>query len=175
MPWWVRCRPGLLLLLLLGCHAEPDTPAVIEFWAIGREGEVVQQLLPEFERRTAGVRVRVQQIPWSAAHEKLLTAYVGKAMPDLFQVGNTWIPEFVALGAVACLDERLAGSTRVRTDDYFAGIADTNLIDGHTYGIPWYVDTRLLFYRTDTLAQAGYAQPPTTWTTWMDAMERVER
>ena len=62
-----------------------------------------------------GGRVRVQQIPWSAAHEKLLTAYVGGAMPDVVQVGNTWIPELVALGALAPLDARLATSRRDRS------------------------------------------------------------
>ena len=51
-----------------------------------------------------GIRVRVQQIPWIAAHEKLLTAYVGDATPDLAQIGNTWIPEFAALGALEPLD-----------------------------------------------------------------------
>ena len=40
-------------------------------------------------------------------------------------------------------------------DDYFPGIFDTNVIDGALYGVPWYVDTRLLFYRTDLLQQAG--------------------
>ena len=64
---------------------------------MGREGEVVEQMMPEFERRHPGVHVRVQQIPWSAAHEKLLTAWVGGAMPDVFQAGNTWLPELVAL------------------------------------------------------------------------------
>jgi multiple sugar transport system substrate-binding protein len=49
---------------------------------MGQEGEQVRALLPEFERRHPGIRVRVQQIPWSAAHEKLLTAYAGDAMPD---------------------------------------------------------------------------------------------
>jgi multiple sugar transport system substrate-binding protein len=142
---------------------------------MGREGEVVQQLVPEFERRVPGVHVRVQQIPWNAAHEKLLTAYVGNAMPDLFQVGNTWIPEFVALGAIEPLDERMAHSSSVRSEDYFPGILDTNVIDGITYGVPWYVDTRLLFYRTDILAQAGYPQPPTTWATWLDAMTRTKQ
>ena len=33
-----------------------------------REGEVLRDLVPEFERAHPGVRVRVQQIPWSAAH-----------------------------------------------------------------------------------------------------------
>ena len=36
----------------------------------------------------------MQQIPWLAAHEKLLTAFAGDATPDVCQLGNTWIPEF---------------------------------------------------------------------------------
>src|SRR5437868_7004634 len=106
MPWVPRLARVALLPMLTGCRTRPGAPLVIEFWAMGREGEVVQQLVPAFERRTPGVRVRVQQIPWSAAHEKLLTAYVGDAMPDAFQVGNTWIPELVALDALEPLDAR---------------------------------------------------------------------
>ena len=58
---------------------------------------VVGELVPEFERQNPGIRVDVQQIPWSAAHEKLLTAHVGDATPDIAQLGNTWIAEFEAL------------------------------------------------------------------------------
>jgi multiple sugar transport system substrate-binding protein len=169
-------RFGVVLLLvgLLGCRAQSSAPTVIEFWGMGREGEVVQSLVPAFERRMPGIRVRVQQIPWSAAHEKLLTAYVGDAMPDVFQAGNTWIPELVALGAIDKLDERIRRSAAIRTDDYFAGILDTNVLDGATYGVPWYVDTRLLFYRTDLLRQVGYSQPPRTWAEWLEQMARVK-
>jgi multiple sugar transport system substrate-binding protein len=164
---------GLLLVVLASCRGGPDE-SVVEFWAMGREGEVVQRLVPGFERRTPGVHVRVQQIPWSAAHEKLLTAYVGDAMPDVFQVGNTWIPELVALGALEPLGDRMAASNVARPDDYFAGILDTNVIDGRTYGVPWYVDTRLLFYRTDVLEQAGAPAPPRTWQAWVETMIRIE-
>src|SRR5712692_9023388 len=107
---------ALLLLLAAGCQPQPDASIVVKFWAMGGEGEVVQNLVAEFERRVPGVRVRVQQIPWSAAHETLLTAYVGNAMPDVFQLGNTWIPEFVALGALERLDDRIAGSRIVRAN-----------------------------------------------------------
>jgi multiple sugar transport system substrate-binding protein len=141
---------------------------------MGREGEVVQQLLPEFERRHPDIRVRVQQIPWSAAHEKLLTAYAGDAMPDILQLGNTWIPEFVVLQALEPLDSRIAGSATVKVEDYFPGILATNVIDSVTYGIPWYVDTRLLFYRKDILASVGYTEPPRTWSAWLDAMKRIK-
>ncbi|BBA34118.1 putative sugar ABC transporter, sugar-binding protein [Methylocaldum marinum] len=163
---------GLLLIpvLLVACSRNGGQ-TVLEFWAMGREGEVVQSLVPEFERRNPAIRVKVQQIPWSAAHEKLLTAYAGEAMPDVFQLGNTWIPEFVVLQAIVNLDDRLPA---VQRRDYFEGILETNHIDRELYGLPWYVDTRLLFYRTDILAEAGFSMPPRTWSEWLEAMAAVK-
>src|SRR5439155_891231 len=93
---------------------------------------------------------------------------------DVFQAGNTWLPELVALGALEPLDERLARWPTLDRGDYFPGILDTNVIEGATYAVPWYVDTRLLFYRSDVLADAGSPEPPRTWTAWTDAMMRVK-
>ena len=36
--------------------------------------------------------------------------------------------------------------------------------------MPWYVDTRVLFYRTDMIAK-----PPRTWSEWIATMEQVKR
>lgn len=163
----------LPLILLCACARPSDGPQTLRFWAMGREGEVVAQLLPEFERRNPDIRVRLQQIPWTAAHEKLLTAFAGDALPDLCQLGNTWVPELVALRALASLDSEVAHSRVIQADDYFPGIWDTNLIDGHLYGIPWYVDTRLLFYRTDRLARAGFDSPPRSWREWEQALGAI--
>jgi multiple sugar transport system substrate-binding protein len=170
-----RCERALARLLaatlLTACSPTPE-PTTLHFWAMGREGEVVQSLVPEFERQHPGVRVKVQQIPWNAAHEKLLTAYAGDALPDIFQLGNTWIPEFVILRAIEPLDERLTSATP--RADHFSGLLATSEIDGRLYGLPWYVDTRVLFYRMDILARAGFGQPPRTWREWSDAMARIK-
>jgi multiple sugar transport system substrate-binding protein len=165
----------LLIIILLafglsGCDPATDRAATVEFWAMGQEGEQVRALLPEFERLHPDIRVRVQQIPWSAAHEKLLTAYAGDSMPDAFQLGNTWIPEFVALRAIEPLDERLRGWPEAALADFFPGILATNRLDDRTYALPWYVDTRLFFYRTDLLSAAGFVEPPATWDDWLQAM-----
>jgi multiple sugar transport system substrate-binding protein len=79
------------------------------------------------------------------------------------------------MGALEPLGPWLAHSEAVDRDDYFRGIWETNVIDGTLYGVPWYVDTRLIFYRTDLLAEAGYATVPTTWAGWREAMEAVQR
>ncbi|HZX90798.1 MAG TPA: extracellular solute-binding protein, partial [Rudaea sp.] len=162
------------MLFLSGCGRGASDGTTLKFWTIGREGEVVAQLLPEFERAHPGVHVQVQQIPLTAAHEKLLTAFAGDALPDICQLGNTWIPEFAALGALEPLQPFVDGSTVVRSDDYFAGIWDTNVIDGRLYGVPWYVDTRLLFYRTDLLAKAGFDHAPRDWDEWHRAMLAIK-
>lgn len=170
-----RAALALLPLLAAACGGGADADVqVIRFWAMGREGEVVEALVPEFERRNPGIRVQVQQIPWSAAHEKLLTAFVGGATPDVSQLGNTWVPEFQALGALEPLDARAAASRSVDRADYFEGIWDTNVIDRRTYGLPWYVDTRVLFYRPDLMAAAGHPNPPTTWAGWVEAMRAMK-
>jgi multiple sugar transport system substrate-binding protein len=135
---------------------------------MGREGEVVRELVPDFERENPGLRVDVQQIPWSAAHEKLLTAHVGRATPDVAQLGNTWIAEFVALNAIRPLEPLVADPAT-----FFPGIWETNVVEGVTWGVPWYVDTRVLFYRSDLFRRAGHEVFPTTWDAWRRALEDV--
>ena len=171
---WPALAAGLLLacLALAGCRREAVAP--VRFWAMGREAEVVAELVAEFERDT-GIAVEIQQIPWTAAHEKLLTAYAAGALPDVCQLGNTWLPEFAALGALTPLQPFVDASDVVDPEDFFPGIWDTAVIDGELLGIPWYVDTRLLFYRKDLLREAGVEQPPRTWAEWERAMAAVKR
>lgn len=169
---FVAAGATLPLASACGAAARGET---VEFWAMGREAEVVTEFLPEFERAHYGTRVAVQPLPWTAAHQKLLTAFAGDALPDVCQLGNTWIPEFVALGALEPLDSFLAGSADIRREDYFPGIWDTNVVGGSLYGIPWYVDTRLLFYRRDLLAEAGFDAPPKTWAEWSQMLAAVKQ
>lgn len=165
----------ITLLFAAGCGAEGRQVTELRFWAMGREGEVVQELVRSFEQDNPDIRVHVQQIPWSAAHEKLLTAYVGGSTPDVSQLGNTWIAEFAALRSIEPLDPWLESSEELSPNAFFSGIWDTNVIDDIVYGIPWYVDTRVLFYRSDILAKAGYSSMPGSWDEWVRAMRAICR
>ena len=164
------------MAMLAACgRADASREVELRFWAMGAEGEQVAKLVPQFERENPGIRVRVQQIPWSAAHEKLLTAHVGKSTPDVAQLGNTWIPEFEALGALRALEPLIEQSKVIRQEGFFPGIWATNVVDDTVFGIPWYVDTRVLFYRKDLLARAGWREMPTTWADWRRAMVDIKR
>lgn len=162
-------------LLAAGCTDHAPDQVTLRFWTMGREGEVVATLLPGFERTHPGIQVEIQQLPWSAAHEKLLTAFVGDSTPDLCQLGNTWIPEFAAIGSLEPLQARVERSQAIDRSDYFAGIWDTNLVAGELLGVPWYVDTRLIFYRRDLLAAAGFSKPPRNWEEWTTMLAAVKQ
>lgn len=164
-----RRLSGSLIVLLLTACSDQTSETELTLWAMGREGQAVQALTADFERLHPDIRVRVQQIPWSAAHEKLLTAFVGDVMPDIFQLGSTWVAEFAALNAMQPMDANLENPT-----DFFAGILSNSQIYGQLMAVPWYVDTRLLYYRKDRLLRAGVEYPPRTWAEWVGAMSRIK-
>lgn len=167
---------SLALPFVLGaCSGAREEGVTLRFWAIGREAEVVPGLLADFEHLHPGVHVEVQALPLTAAHEKLLTAFAGDALPDLGQLGNTWLPELATLGALEPLQARVDASPAIDADDYFQGIWDTNAMDGRLYGVPWYIDTRLLFYRTDLLAAAGFDAPARDWAGWSRQLAAVKQ
>jgi multiple sugar transport system substrate-binding protein len=164
----------LLLIIFILSSCQRENPNILTFWGMGSEGEYVQKLIPEFEKRNPGIKVKVQMVPWTAAQEKLITAFASDNLPDAFQIGNTWIPQFVALNALENLNQWVKKSAEIKPDNYFSGIWETNVIEDIVYGIPWYMDTRVLFYRKDVLAQAGYSSAPTSWKELYDLSVKIK-
>lgn len=156
---------------LSACGGHDDGRTRLRFWAMGSEATNVGQILPEFERLNPDIRVEVQALPWTAAHQKLLTAYAGASLPDVSQVGNTWVSEMTAIGAISPMPTE----ARDLLTDQFPAVLDTNSVNGRPMATPWYVDTRLIFYRTDLLRQAGYEAVPQDWAGWKQAMHAVKR
>lgn len=163
------------LVLVTGCARTQEERTVVRFWVMGYEGEIVAKLLPEFERQHPDIRVDLQIVPWLSAHEKLLTAFAGESLPDVSPIGNTWIPEFAALDALEPLDDEIAATPGFDQADFFPGVWDTGVIEGRAYAVPWYVETRLPFYRRDMLAKAGVKTLPASWNEWRVAMREVKQ
>jgi multiple sugar transport system substrate-binding protein len=149
-----------------GAGGEATTGAAVEsgkatgtitVWAMGAEGEKLPELAKEFEAQNPGATVKVTAIPWDAAHDKFTTAITAGSTPDAAMVGTTWMGEFAGLDALDPLP------SNIDTGGFFPGAQKTTEVGGTSYGIPWYVETRLLFYRTDLAKKAGYDSAPTDW------------
>lgn len=136
-----------------------DGPATgeVTVWAMGNEGEVLDQLADTFEKENPDVTINVTAVPWESAHDRIATSIAGGETPDVSMLGTTWVGEFAATGALEPTPEGLVDSS-----DFFEGSWGTAVVDDVAYGVPWYVDTRVLYYRTDLAEKAG-VEAPTTW------------
>jgi multiple sugar transport system substrate-binding protein len=145
----------------------------VQVWAMGVEGEAIKTFARRFARN-AHVDVDVQALPWSSAHEKLLTAFAADGLPDVLALGNTWVPEFVALNALEPLDAFVAANRIDLNRDFAVARRSVTMAD-KLYGLPWYVDTRLLYYRRDLLEAAGFDRIATTRAEWDRQLSALSR
>ena len=128
----------------------------ITVWAMGGEGAALPKLAKEFEAANPGVKIQVTAIPFDSAHDKLATAITAGKTPDVSQIGTTWMGEF----ATQALDPTPAS---IDKSTFFEGAEKTTEVGGTSYAVPWYVETRLVYYRKDLAAKAGITTMPTDW------------
>jgi multiple sugar transport system substrate-binding protein len=126
-------------------------------WAMGNEGTKLSTLADAFTTANPGVKVSVTPVDWGQAVAKLQTAIAGNTTPDVSQMGTDMMGQFGATGAFEPVPSDIASST------YFESAWNTNDVAGVVSGVPWYVETRLLYYRTDIAEKAGITSPPATW------------
>lgn len=149
-----------------------ETAEEISFWYMGDGNEQVQPVLDDFTEET-GIHVNVQSIPWSSAHDRLLTAVASGEGPDVVQLGTTWMSEFVDAGALEDITEYTESVEALNPENFFEGNVNTTEFDNSYYAIPWYTETRALYYREDLLSEVGYDEAPQTWEELKDAADQL--
>jgi len=132
--------------------SEGPATGTVEVWAMGTEGEALQAFVAAFVEENPDVEVNVTAVPWDAAHDKIATAIAGGQTPDVSMIGTTWMGEFAATGALDPTPDLIDSAA------FFEGAWETTNVGGTNYGVPWYVETRVLYYRTDLAPE-----PPTDW------------
>lgn len=145
----------------------------ITVWAMGEEGKLLKQMAEKFEEENEGLTVDVQALPWENAHDKLLTAVASGKGPDVLQLGTTWVAEFAEAGALLDLSDHVKDNPDFAKENYFEGAQSLMEYNDEIVGIPWYVDTRVLYYRTDVLAEVGYDEAPKSWDELQDAAKKL--
>ncbi|AVR00463.1 ABC transporter substrate-binding protein [Oceanobacillus iheyensis] len=149
-----------------GSSSDPDT---ISVWTMTSG---LEEFVTEYEDES-GVTVEVQAIPWDNAHDKLLTAVASGNGPDVLQIGTTWVAEFAEAGTFLDISDKIGDYDNLAADNFYESAVETTKYEDTTIGIPWYVDTRALFYRTDLLEEVGYPEGPQTWDDMVDASRQL--
>jgi multiple sugar transport system substrate-binding protein len=140
------------------------------------DSKAFTSLISNFTKQT-GIKVNVNAIPWGNVNDKLTTAVASGNGPDVLQVGLSLLPSFISAGALLNLQPYLKQHPGLQSANYLAGVAANKMNPGKkVLSVPWVSDVRVLFYRSDILAQAGISKPPTTWTQFYnDAAKLAQR
>ncbi len=159
----------VLLLILLGCVSrgknkpkkEDGGPITLTYWRPFDEKEVFDPIIEDFQKENPNIKIEYKKIaPYSEYQQKLVEAIASGSGPDLFAIGNTWIPQYQNKLAPA-------DTSQVNPSDYekafYPLISKENIIDNKVYGIPYSIDTLALFSNTTLLQQQEVSEAPKTW------------
>lgn len=157
-------------LLLSGCSVFSSSSGddlVLDVWMMNHSAgqSFIDQVVAEFEAQHDGVRVNVVVQEWGGIGDKVTEALTTGEGPDVIEVGNTQVAQYVATGGVTDLTNQVIS---LSGDDWVPGLAAPGQVYGHQYGIPFYAANRVVIYRTDLFDAAGIEQLPRDREEWLE-------
>lgn len=154
-----------------------SAPTDIVFGFGPDESGTLHTLVDSFNRRFEGdIQVRWREMPATSDayfRELVSTFESGEADIDVFGGDVVWTAELAQNGWIADLSDRFHAS--FSADDFLAPALDAVTYRGHTWGVPWYTDAGLLFYRRDLLLRNDYTAPPRTWDELQEMVHRIQQ
>ncbi|MCE2717936.1 MAG: ABC transporter substrate-binding protein [Dolichospermum sp.] len=161
---------GLFSSFVVSCSTfsnNPKTPvqgiATIEFWTMQLQPQFTnyfQGLIRTFESQNPSIKVKWVDVPWSAMENKVLTAVSAKTPPDVVNLNPDFASQLAGKNAWLNLDNKVSSQVR---SSYLPNIWQASTLNNKSFGIPWYLTTRLTIYNTSLLKQAGITRPPVTY------------
>lgn len=132
-----------------------------------------KKIADTFNAKNTGVSIEYQEFPNDSAamHDKFVTVLGAKdGTYDVIATDMPWAPEFAAAGYIAPLDSFVTPDFR---KNFFEGSLSGATFKEKLYGIPWYQNIGVLFYRKDILDKAGL-QPPNTFVELVDTATKLQ-
>ncbi|MEU7449004.1 extracellular solute-binding protein [Streptomyces diastaticus] len=126
----------------------------------GPKAKVVDEAVAAYEKAHQGSKVHVQYIPVDSRAEKIKAAFNDpSSAPDVIEYGNTDTAGYVRDGGLADISEEFDAWEEAADTDEAARASVT--VDGRTYGAPYFVGVRALYYRTDLFEEHSVEVPRT--------------
>ena len=120
-------------------------------------------LIDKFNKQSEGFKVTYREMPTDsgAYFDKLRTQFqAGGGDIDVIGADVIWPAQFAANGWLLDVTDKFPKSDQ---SQFLPGPINSLMYDGKIYGVPWFTDAGLLYYRADLLEKSGYSEPPKTW------------
>jgi len=135
------------------------------------ENELLPTLFKQFEK-DKGIKVSYQIQPADTGQyfDKLRTEFqAGTGAIDVIAGDVIWPAQFAASGYITDLSDKFTNP-----EDYLDGPIQANTYQGKLYGVPFFTDAGMLYYRKDLLEKSGIKEAPTTYSDLYEMAEQVQ-
>ena len=170
---------GAALLGAAGCGGGDEQgggATTITFAFTPDEAGGLRKLIDAFNRQNRGeIQVKWREMPaLSADYLEQIQAELqsGQSTVDLIGGDVIWPAQFAANGWILDLSDRFTEGMR---QDYLEGPLGSVQYQGKVWGVPWFTDAGMFYYRTDLLERSGFSEPPVTWDQMKEMSEKVRR
>jgi putative chitobiose transport system substrate-binding protein len=179
--WVLFGLVGLCLSWLVGCGGGPANDkqsaggkTEIEFWTMQLQPQFTNyfnQIIGEFEKANPTLKVKWVDVPWTAMQPKILSAVSSKTAPDVVNLNPDFAAQLAGKNAWLELDSKIDAKVR---DQYLPNIWKASTLNGKSFGIPWYLTSRIAIYNSDLLKKAGLSKPPSTYAELATAAKAIK-
>lgn len=165
---------GATLLGAAGCGGGGEQGAGEITVGFGREASgALEDLITRFNKEHKDVTVKWRVMPSDTGQyfDQLRTEFQAQSA-DLTLIGGDviWPAQFAANGYILDLSDRFTEDMRSK---FLDGPVQANTYEGKVYGVPWFTDAGLLYYRPDLLEKSGFSGPPKTWEELQEQAQKV--
>ncbi|MFI6379180.1 extracellular solute-binding protein [Streptomyces sp. NPDC050658] len=162
--------------LLPGCGVLPggaQEKRTVTVWLMKDSASAgfIKRFTADFEERHADIDLEIRIQEWTGIGDKVKAALKAEDGPDVIEVGNTQVAQYVDEGGL--YDLTLESARDLGMKDWLPGLAEPGRYNGSQYGVPWYAANRVVIYNKDLFARAGIKEPPKTREQWLADTERL--
>jgi multiple sugar transport system substrate-binding protein len=134
----------------------------------------LQTLIDRFNEQNEGaLQVEWRETPAASDEyfEQMLSELQsGKSTVDVIGGDVVWPAQFAANGFLVDLSDRFTDQMKA---DHLDGPLQPITYEGKTYGVPWFTDAGMFYYRKDLLEESGFSQPPKTWDEMKEMVAKI--
>ncbi|ACZ43591.1 extracellular solute-binding protein family 1 [Thermobaculum terrenum ATCC BAA-798] len=160
-----------------GATSGGSSPVRLDFWdMVWGPPEYIQtakDLVKQFNDEHKSIQVNYRSIPWNNWYQTFTTAIGAGTAPDISTGAGYQAVQFYDSGAILPVDEVIEEWRKSgELEDFVPGSVDILKYDGHYVALPWAIDIRIPWYRTDMFEKAGVKEP-TNWDELRAALKQL--
>ncbi len=154
-----------------------NAQVTLKVWSIDGANApgIADTLSKEFDEQNEDIVVEYRVLQFDELVTESTRAIATGQAPDIISFDNPDFALFSSRGVMLDITDRVAASSIIKTDSYYAGPLNSVTWDGRLYGLPKYTDTIGLFYNKDMFRAKGLDpdDPPSTWDELLEAARKL--